>query len=105
MKKKLEKQLKRENLKKLAQLKAVILGMEKDFGISEMTEQERRILSAMSELGHSDDSLVSSKALRNSLYCADLSAPTYHRALKSLLDQHLIRPAEGRKTGLYRLCL
>ena len=32
MKKKLEKPLKRENLKKLAQLKAVILGMEKDFG-------------------------------------------------------------------------
>ena len=101
----MEQQLKRENLKKLAQLKAVILGMEKDFGLSNMTEQERRILSAMSELGAQDDSLVSSKALRNSLYCADLSAPTYHRALKSLLDKGLLQPPEGRKTGVYRLCV
>ena len=101
----MEQQLKRENLKKLAQLKAVILGMEKDFGLSNMTEQERRILSAMSELSAQDDSLVSSKALRNSLYCADLSAPTYHRALKSLLDKGLLRPPEGRKTGVYRLCV
>jgi len=75
--------MKRENLKKLAQLKAVILGMEKDFGLDDLTEQERRILSAMSEIGTGDDSLVSSKAVRNSLYCADLSAPTYHRALKA----------------------
>jgi DNA-binding transcriptional ArsR family regulator len=101
----LEKPLKRDNLKKLAQLKSVILGMEKDFGLADMTEQERRILSAMSELAEQEDSLVSSKALRNSLYCADLSAPTYHRALKSLLDQGLLRPPEGRKTGIYRLCL
>ena len=68
-------------------------------------EQERRILSAMSEIGTTDDSLVSSKALRNSLYCVDLSAPTYHRALKALLDKQYLKPAEGRKTGLYRLCL
>ena len=101
----MENQMKRENLKKLAQLKAVILGMEKDFGLADLTEQERRILSAMSEIGSSDDSLVSSKALRNSLYCADLSAPTYHRALKALLDKQYLKPAEGRKTGLYRLCM
>jgi hypothetical protein len=72
----MENSMKRENLKKLAQLKAVILGMEKDFGLADLTEQERRILSAMSEIGTGDDSLVSSKAVRNSLYCADLSAPT-----------------------------
>ena len=101
----MEGQMKRENLKKLAQLKAVILGMEKDFGLDDLTEQERRILSAMSEIGTTDDSLVSSKALRNSLYCIDLSAPTYHRALKALLDKQYLKPAEGRKTGLYRLCL
>ena len=80
----MEGSMKRENLKKLAQLKAVILGMEQDFGLADLTEQERRILNAMSEIGTSDDSLVSSKAVRNSLYCADLSAPTYHQSPKSL---------------------
>jgi hypothetical protein len=39
------------------------------------------------------------------VYCESLSAPTYHRALKSLLDKKILQPAEGRKTGLYRLCL
>ena len=37
-----------QNLKKLAQLKAVILSMEKDFGLAEMSEHERLILNAMS---------------------------------------------------------
>ena len=94
-----------QNLKKLAQLKAVILSTEKDFGLAEMSEHERLILNAMSEFSDGEDGLVTSRKLRSSVYCRDLSAPTYHRALKSLLDQNILRPAEGRKTGLYRLCL
>ena len=35
----MEKPLKRDNLKKLAQLKSVILGMEKDFGLADMTNK------------------------------------------------------------------
>ena len=91
-----------QNLKKLAQLKAVILSMEKDFGLADMSEHERLILNAMSEFSEGEDGLVTSRKLRGSVYCRDLSAPTYHRALKSLLDQKILQPAEGRKTGLYR---
>jgi hypothetical protein len=94
-----------QNLRKLAQLKAVLIDMEQDFGLSELTEQEIRILSAMTETLGPDVSLVSSKQLRNSLYCKSLSSPTYHRALKSLLQKSLLKPAEGRKTGLYQLCI
>ena len=94
-----------QNLKKLAQLKSVILSMEKDFGLADMSEQERLIISAMSEFSNQEDALVTSRKLRSSVYCESLSAPTYHRALKSLLDKKILQPAEGRKTGLYRLCL
>jgi hypothetical protein len=34
----MESSMKRENLKKLAQLKAVILGMEKDFGLDDLDQ-------------------------------------------------------------------
>jgi hypothetical protein len=94
-----------QNLKKLAQLKSVILSMEKDFGLADMSEQERLIISAMSEFSNQEEALVTSRKLRNSVYGESLSAPTYHRALKSLLDKKILQPAEGRKTGLYRLCL
>ncbi|MBT5203899.1 MAG: hypothetical protein HOL98_10645 [Gammaproteobacteria bacterium] len=94
-----------QNLRKLAQLKAVLIDMEQDFGVSNLTEQEIRILSAMTETLGPDVSLVSSKTIRNSLYCKSLSSPTYHRALKALLSKQILKPAQGRKTGLYALCL
>ena len=56
-----------QNLKKLAQLKAVILSMEKDFGLAEMSEHERLILNAMSEFSEGEDGLVTSRKLRSSL--------------------------------------
>jgi len=63
-----------QNLKKLAQLKSVILSMEKDFGLAEMSEQERLIISAMSEFSNQEEALVTSRKLRNSVYCESLSA-------------------------------
>ena len=52
-----------QNLKKLAQLKAVILSMEKDFGLADMSEHERLILNAMSEFAEGEDGLVTSRKL------------------------------------------
>ena len=66
-----------QNLKKLAQLKAVILSMEKDFGLAEMSEHERLILNAMSEFSDGEDGLVTRES-----YAAVSTAETYpHRPI------------------------
>ena len=50
-----------QNLKKLAQLKSVILSMEKDFGLADMSEQERLIISAMSEFSNQEEDRKSTR--------------------------------------------
>ena len=59
-------------------------------------------LNAMSEFAEGEDGLVTSRKLRGRRGFIRTHLPP---GTQITPDQKILQPAEGRKTGLYRLCL
>lgn len=88
-----------------AALSAMLVEMEQDLGFDEMTKAEKAILAAITTLQERVDGtkFIASSDIQNHDLCKPLAAPTFFRALASLLENDFIVLPEGRAKGLYRL--
>lgn len=94
--------MKDRQMMQLSSLYGLLASMEAEMGLGTLTEDEKKILYAMSELGP-DGSDVSSNRVKEHDYCNDISSPTFYRALKRLSERNFIAVAAGRKAGRYHL--
>lgn len=83
-----------------AQLKKMLLGMERDLGFDTLSESERSILYAVIDL--EGGNAIHSSLIKGHELTEGLTKPTFHRALKSLVTKGYIAHEQGTKTGLYR---
>lgn len=94
--------MKDRQISQLSNLYGLLASMEAEMGLGVLTEDERKILYAMSELG-AGGADVSSNSVKAHEYCSDITSPTFYRALKRLSERDLIAVASGRKSGRYHL--
>ncbi|WP_152612908.1 MarR family transcriptional regulator [Tateyamaria sp. ANG-S1] len=93
-------------LGQIAQLRALLEEMEKDFGMHELSRNERDIVLAFCACikdSKSDDGMCSTDVVRANPIVKEISQPTFHRTLKQLIKRGLIERCEGFPMGLYRL--
>ena len=80
----------------------MIKDMEKNEGLHTLSQTERDILYAATDVAGEDGELVAHDLARHTLE-RDISHATYHRAFKSLLGKGFMKPARGFKTRNYVL--
>jgi len=88
----------------LAHLRDVLHEMEQNLGLEDLTRKERDILLAFYANATSDASfgLVSSTdRVRAHPTLEAVSQPTFHRALRRLLERGLVKRPEGLPAGMY----
>ena len=86
----------------LIHLRAMIKDMEKNEGLHTLSQTERDILYAATDVAGEDGEFVAHDLARHTL-ARDISHATYHRAFKSLLGKGFMKPARGFKTRNYVL--
>ncbi|MDB2668343.1 hypothetical protein N9Y74_00490 [Alphaproteobacteria bacterium] len=88
-----------------ADLRAVLHAMEEDIGLGGTTYAEKSILAAVVQLQNKapTGAFVQSSEIKTYPLCAQISNPSYFRALKKLLDDGTLSLPMNRKKGLYRL--
>ena len=95
-----QKRKSRLNLDELRKLRRLVLQMEKDLGLGELSQNEVDILCAASEIGKSNEVIESSKIKKHELV-NNMKSATFHRALKSLLEKRIIEHFEDAKSKRY----
>lgn len=84
-----------------AQLKKVLVGMEKDIGLEDLSDPEKSVFYAVVDLNAGE--AIQSSFIRKHALTLSLSKPTFHRALKTLVEKGFIIHEAGTKTGKYRV--
>lgn len=87
----------------VARLRELLFGMEKDLGIDGLTPNELDILYAIRILTEDNGPIVKSDAIRDHALCSKIPRPTFHRGLRSLLDQGLVERAPQTRARSYVL--
>lgn len=93
-------------LVQLAHLRDVLHQMEEQLGFEGLTRKERDILLAFYANSTNDDTfgLVSSTdRVRAHPTLESVSQPTFHRALRRLLERGLVERPEGLPAGMYKI--
>lgn len=90
-------------LKNLGQLRALMLEMETSLGLVELSQGERDVLYAVSQIVGTSELQVRSEAIRSHPLVAGMPPASFHRALRGLLDRGMLRLAPERKSGAYIL--
>ncbi|MDT8856611.1 hypothetical protein RNZ50_16595 [Paracoccaceae bacterium Fryx2] len=83
-----------KKVERIAQLRELLLRMESELGLLGLTRFERDLLYAVRSLAP-DGGEVRSSALRRHKLVETMTQPTFHRALRELVDQGYLRRAEG----------
>ena len=85
----------------VAQLREIVMTMERDLGLTTLSHNEKEVLYAVQSVLAVSDSIAKSDEIRSHDLVQDMSQPTFHRALKSLLARGLLRHAPDTKAGSY----
>lgn len=88
------------NLGKVAQLKQLLQGMERDLGVDKLSSIQRNIVYS-AKLLSSDDNVVETDDLRNHELLSGVSRSTFFRALKELVEAGYLSHKEGKKRSAY----
>lgn len=83
------------------QIKKLLVGMEKDIGLDELSDPEKSIFYAAIDL--SNGAAIHSNNIRTHSLAANLTKATFFRALKALVTKGLLVHEVGTKTGQYRI--
>ncbi len=87
---------------KLTELRKLMLEMEKSLGLQELSEVERDILCAASEIAQTELSdYASTSHLMNHTLVSGVSRPTFFRALSSLVKKGHLSKNEEDSRGYY----
>ena len=87
-----------------AKLREVLFQMEKDLGIEELTETERKVLAVLANLSGGTKNNVSLEDIRQDAIVTDIPAPSLYRAFGTLQTRCYIGRSGGQRSGLYHLC-
>jgi hypothetical protein len=89
-----------EKLERLAKMREMLLRMEQELGLGELTRFERDLLYAVRDLA-AEGEVVRSADLRSHALTRDMAQPTFHRALRELLSRGYLRHVEDKRTRYY----
>ncbi|MFV0513277.1 MAG: hypothetical protein ACK5MY_06540 [Jhaorihella sp.] len=87
-------------ISKLAELRKLLLGMERAMGLQELSSAERDVFYAASDIAKSEDNIQTTGLMRHTLV-TDISRPTFFRALRSLVEKGYLSHCRNRTRGLY----
>lgn len=90
-------------MKSIAELRALLLGMERSAGLDDLSQPERDVLCAAHSVHGKKNGFILSDEIRHNVLAERLSQPTYQRALKSLVEKGYLCHAPGHKKGVYVL--
>ena len=85
----------------IAQLREIVMTMERDLGLIALSHNEKDVLYAVQSVLAVSDGVAKSDEIRSHDLVRDMSQPTFHRALKSLLARGLLQHAPDTKAGSY----
>lgn len=87
----------------VAQLRELLLGMEQELGIGDLSQNEKDVLYAVQVAANSSTGIAKSDDIRNHMLLQYMTQPTFHRSLKSLIAKRLVGHAPNTKAGSYVL--
>lgn len=87
-------------ISKLAELRKLLLGMERSLGLQELSMAERDIYYAATDIAETHDRVQTTGLMEHTLV-VDISRPTFFRALKSLVEKGYLSHCSQRARGLY----
>ncbi len=87
----------------VAQLRELLLGMEQELGIGELSQNEKDVLYAIQIAFNSVNGVAKSDDIRNHMLLQKMTQPTFHRSLKALIDKGFVGHAPRTKAGSYVL--
>lgn len=88
------------DISKLAELRKLLLGMERAMGLEELSPVERDIYYAATELSNQPHGVRTTGLLSHSLM-TNVSRPTFFRALKSLVNKGYLSQSSTSRRGVY----
>ncbi|PUB13094.1 hypothetical protein [Yoonia sediminilitoris] len=89
-------------VEKLARLKHLLLGMERDLGMDGLSTVQRDIVYAATLLSETSRTLTTEN-LRQHELLDDVSRSAFFRALKELVENGYLRHTDGRQRSAYIL--
>jgi len=93
-------------LAQLSNLREVVHEMEVDLGLASLERKERDILIAFFASSTKDPNhgvIARTEMVRQHPTLIDISQPTFHRALRRLVERGLIKRSEGLPAGTYSI--
>jgi len=90
-----------EKLKILLDLRRLLLSMERELGLDDLSGPELDIFLAAQSLTSKCGEVVTSSNIRGHDLVKSFAPATYHRALKHLVELGLLRKAPGAKAKSY----
>ena len=87
----------------VAQLRELLLGMEHELGIGDLSQNEKDVLYAVQIAFSTGNGVARSDDIRNHILLRSMTQPTFHRSLKSLVKKGLVSHAPDTKAGSYIL--
>ncbi len=89
-------------IEKIARLKHLLLGMERDLGINDLSTVQRNIVYAATLLSETSRA-VATEDIRHHELLDGVSRSAFFRALKDLVDTGYLQHTDGRKRSAYVL--
>ena len=85
----------------VSQLRELLLRMERDLGSSKLTQREKDVFYAVQLVIAANGGVARSEDIKNHELTRNITQPTFHRSLKSLVSQGLLSHAPNTKAGSY----
>ena len=83
----------------VSQLRELLLGMERDLGLGKLTQNEKDVFYAVQLVIAANGGVARSEDIKNHELTRNITQPTFHRSLKSLVSQGLLSHAPNTKAG------
>ena len=85
----------------VAQLRALLLGMERDLGLGDLSQNEKDVFCAVQSVIANSKGVARSDDIKAHSLVFKMTQPTFHRSLKNLLARGLLAHAPSTKAGSY----
>ena len=85
----------------VAQLRELLLGMERDLGLGNLTQNEKDVFYAVQLVLSANAGMARSEDIKRHELTRGITQPTFHRSLKRLVEKGLIAHAPNTKAGSY----
>ena len=85
----------------VSQLRELLLGMERDLGLGKLTQNEKDVFYEVQLVIAANGGVARSEDIKNHELTRNITQPTFHRSLKSLVSHGLLSHAPNTKAGSY----